>query len=106
VLWRTLVHRRPRLRFESVMRNGRARRFSIETDVAVYFCDPRGPWQRGSNENTNGLLRQYLPKRSDLVPFSQADLDAVRSRAQRSTSPNPRLAVTITSTRRRVAMTP
>ncbi len=52
-------------------------RFSIETGVPVYFCDPRSPWQRGSNENTNGLLRQYFPKRSDLAPFSQADLDAV-----------------------------
>jgi IS30 family transposase len=52
-------------------------RFSVETGVPVYFCDPRSPWQRGSNENTNGLLRQYFPKRSDLAPFSQADLDAV-----------------------------
>ena len=52
-------------------------RFSIETGVPVYFCDPRSPWQRGSNENTNGLLRQYFPKRSDLAPFDQADLDAV-----------------------------
>jgi IS30 family transposase len=52
-------------------------RFSVETGLPVYFCDPRSPWQRGSNENTNGLLRQYFPKRSDLRPFSQADLDAV-----------------------------
>jgi IS30 family transposase len=52
-------------------------RFSVATGVPVYFCDPRSPWQRGSNENTNGLLRQYCPKRSDLAPFSQADLDAV-----------------------------
>jgi IS30 family transposase len=52
-------------------------RFSIETGVPVYFCDPRSPWQRGSNENTNGLLRQYFPKRSDLAPFDQAALDAV-----------------------------
>jgi transposase, IS30 family len=52
-------------------------RFSIETGVPVYFCDPRSPWQRGSNENTNGLLRQYFPKRSELAPYSQADLDAV-----------------------------
>ena len=52
-------------------------RFSVETGLPVYFCDPKSPWQRGSNENTNGLLRQYFPKRSDLRPFRQADLDAV-----------------------------
>jgi transposase, IS30 family len=52
-------------------------RFSIKTGVPVYFCDPRSPWQRGSNENTNGLLRQYFPKRSEIAHFTQADLDAV-----------------------------
>ena len=51
-------------------------RFSIDSGIAVYFCDPRSPWQRGSNENTNGLLRQYFPKRTS-VAVSQAHLDAV-----------------------------
>ena len=54
--------------------------FTVATDVQVYFCDPRSPWQRGSNENTNGLLRQYFPKGTDLARFSQAYLNKIALR--------------------------
>jgi IS30 family transposase len=81
------------------------KRFSVATDVSVYFCDPQSPWQRGSNENTNGLLRQYFPKGADLSGHSQQDLDAVarqlNTRPRKTlgfTTPAAKLAQTVAST--------
>jgi IS30 family transposase len=56
------------------------KQFSVQTGLPVYFCDPRSPWQRGSNENTNGLLRQYFPKGRSLKDVTQARLDEVAAR--------------------------
>jgi len=55
----------------------------VATDVKVYFCDPQSPWQRGSNENANGLLHQYLPKKADLSGYSQSELDQIALRLNR-----------------------
>jgi IS30 family transposase len=59
------------------------RRFAVETGVDVYFCDPQSPWQRGSNENTNGLLRQYFPRRQSLAGITQERLDEVAAKLNR-----------------------
>ena len=66
--------------------------------MKIYFCDPRSPWQRGTNENTNGLLRQYLPK-APISAVRQGELDAIAA-AQRRASTDPRLDVTIGGVRR------
>ena len=79
--------------------------FSMATDMQVYFCDPCSPWQRGSNENTNGLLRQYFPKGTDLSSYTQRQLDKVArelNERPRKTldflTPKPKLQQTIAST--------
>ncbi|MDH6249857.1 IS30 family transposase [Polynucleobacter sphagniphilus] len=81
------------------------KRFTLATDVQVYFCDPQHPWQRGSNENTNGLLRQYFPKGMSLAKYSQAKLNAVARQLNerpRKTlnyqTPAERFALTVAST--------
>jgi IS30 family transposase len=79
--------------------------FTVATQVQVYFCDPQSPWQRGTNENTNGLLRQYFPHGTDLRNYTQAELNAVAQRLNarpRKTlgyaTPADRLAATVAPT--------
>jgi IS30 family transposase len=65
------------------------KKFTVATDVSVYFCDPKSPWQRATSENTNRLLRQYLPRRTDLSAYDQVDLDLIA--LKRNTRPRKTL---------------
>ena len=80
------------------------KRFTVATDVAVYFCDPQSPWQRGTNENTNGLLRQYFPKGTDLSKFTQAKLNAIALRL--NTRPRKTLGFTTPAAKLALSVAP
>lgn len=82
------AHLRGSLTWDQSAEMAKHKAFSIATDMDVYFCDPASPWQRGSNENTNGLLCQYFPKGTDLNAYGPEDLEHVPPGTQRTTTQN------------------
>jgi len=80
--------------------------FTIDTGLQIYFCDPKSPWQRGTNENTNGLLRQYMPKTTDMAALTQGDLDAIALSLNTRPRRSLKYQTPLQTLARGVAMTP